>query len=87
MLTRNRRHAGFLLPGIRHDIVDKNFASRLDTSIFNACMFLVTNTTNRPDLLSPDYWRHHSYELIKILLVCVLQDRPLNGCDIAKEIE
>ena len=31
--------------------------------------------------------RHHSYELIKILLVCVLQGRPLHGYDIAKEVE
>ena len=56
MLTRNRRHAGFLLPVIRHDIANKNFASHLDTSTFNARMFLMTNTTNRPDLLGPDYW-------------------------------
>ena len=55
LLRRNRRHAGFLLSGIWHDIVDINFASHLDTSMFNACMFPITNTTNRPDLLGPDY--------------------------------
>ena len=65
LLRRNRRPAPVLNMGT---ILSIN-SSRLETSIFNACIFLVTNTANRPGLLE----RHHSYELIKILLVCVLQ--------------
>ena len=48
----------------------------------------MTNTANLPDLLSPDYWNGTiRMSLSKFFILCVLQDRPLHGYDIAKEVE
>ena len=51
-------------------------------------MIIMTNTANLPDLLSPDYWNGTiRMSLSKFFILCVLQDRPLHGYDIAKEVE
>ena len=51
-------------------------------------MFFMTNTTNRPDLLGPDYWNGTiRMSLSKFFILCVLLDRPLHGYDIAKEVQ
>ena len=41
-----------------------------------------------PDLLSADYWNGTiRMSLSKFFILCVLQERPLHGYDIAKEVE
>ena len=56
--------------------------------MFNACMFSMTNTTNWPDLLGPDYWNGTiRMSLSMFFILCALLDRPLHGYDIAKEVQ
>ena len=51
-------------------------------------MIIMTNTANLPDLLSPDYWNGTiRMSLSKFFILCVLQERPLHGYDITKEVE
>jgi len=51
-------------------------------------MIIMSNAANLPDLLSPDYWNGTiRMSLSKFFILCVLQERPLHGYDIAKEVE
>lgn len=51
-------------------------------------MFVMSEQTSSPDLLSPAYWNGTiKMSLSKFFILCVLQDRPLHGYDIAAEVE
>ena len=48
----------------------------------------MTRTAQAPDLLSRDYWNGTiKMSLSKFFILCVLQDRPMHGYDIAAAVE
>ena len=77
-LLRRNRVTPVLIVWNSHDTVDKNFVSQPDTTMFNARMFFMTKTKNRPDLPSGLMERHHCIA-IKFFILCVRQGRLLHA--------